>query len=374
MNSFSPHLYKLEAQHRGLDKDTIEASIRQYESMLNDGILPILSLKHLANLTNVDYSFLRRIVGRKIDPYKTIEQPKRSGGTRLISAPQPRLKAIQRWILDYVLRDVKTHPLSFAYENNKSILDCAKIHIGMRWMIKFDLRNFFDSVKENRVYKVFRTLGYSSLVSFEMTRICTRKLGVDSEEKEEEIEKQYPVIHTYVNGTNGCLPQGAPTSGKLANIICFDLDERINHMAIKNGFAYSRYSDDIFLSGCDVFDRKKAQQIISCVSNFVHQEGFSLQKRKTHVITPGARKIVLGLTVTDQGVKPMREFRKQIEHDIYGVKKFGLVEHVHHRHYHSLFGFINHVDGCIAFVRGIDSELGDEYKKLWEEAISRYDL
>ena len=371
MISFSPHLYQMEAQHRGLDKDTIEASIRQYQSMLDCGILPILSLKHFAKLVNVDYSYLRRIVGRKIDPYKTIEQQKRSGETRLISAPEKHLQDTQRWILDYVLSDAKTHPLSFAYENGKSILECAKIHVGMRWMIKLDLRNFFDSIKENRIYKVFRELGYPSLVSFEMTRICTRSQGFNSIKK---VANKYPVIHTYLYGASGCLPQGAPTSGKLANIVCYGLDEEINRLAIRNRFTYSRYSDDIFLSTCDSFNRKKAQQIISCVNNFIHKEGFSLQKKKTHIITPGARKIVLGLTVTDQGVKPMRGFRKQIESDIHGVKKFGLVQHVQHRHYHSIFSFINHVDGCIAFVYGIDSQLGDRYKKQWGEALSRYNL
>lgn len=378
MNSFSPHLYKLQAQYTcpSIDNGTLESATKRYAYMFDKGIVPILSLKHLSILTNSPYSLLRETVSRKIDPYKTIYQRKNSGGRRCISSPENDLKLVQRWILDFALSNIKTHPLSFAYEKEKNIRECAEVHVGMRWMIKLDIRNFFDSIKEKQVYRVFRDLGYPSLISFEMSRICTRFFPSNSytENELEEYRAKYPSIHTYISEGIGCLPQGSPTSGALANAVCFPLDRKINRMAIRNGFAYSRYSDDVFLSTNTAFSRIKAQQIISSVSQLVRQEGFSLQKKKTHVITPGARKIVLGLAISDQGVKPMREFRKAVESDIYGVSKFGLLQQVHYRHYHSIFGFVNHVDGCISFIRGIDQELGNRYQEKWENAISKYGL
>src|SRR5216683_3471127 len=100
MISASPHLYRHEAKKKGIPPEIVQRAIDQSAKPETDGLPAILTLRHLAHLSGANYKYIREIVTRKIDPYRVFNIQKRSGGQRVIAAPEPQLAALQRWIVD----------------------------------------------------------------------------------------------------------------------------------------------------------------------------------------------------------------------------------------------------------------------------------
>jgi len=142
---------------------------------------PVFTLKHLSHLTGVSYGFLRDCVERYGDePYKVFRILKRQlpretkPRYRMISVPDDRLMAAQRWINAQILQNLDVHAASTAFKSGSHIVEAASRHCGCRWLIKMDIVNFFESVSEQQVFHVFSAAGYQPLVAFELARICTR--------------------------------------------------------------------------------------------------------------------------------------------------------------------------------------------------------
>ena len=328
MAASSPHLYFAQGLARGHDREVVSRARSVRSRLLANGVPPILSLRHLAQLTGVSYKYLREIVERGRDPYLDINRRKRGGGIRAISSPEPVLMDVQRWLLHNVFSLVPTHPMSFAYQRNRSIVQCAEQHVGAHWLVKLDLHDFFGSIPENRIFDILLNLGYSRLVSLEIARICTRLLGPRHEGYQN--FRAYTAIPSYVVGSHGVLPQGAPTSGALANAVASKLDAKLHDLAASRGLSYTRYSDDLTFSAGPDYDRKQARALIAHVRNIVRDQQFLLHEKKTHVVPPGARAVVLGLLVDSQGVRLLPEYKRRLQIHIRGVGKFGLVEHASH--------------------------------------------
>ncbi|NKE10536.1 reverse transcriptase family protein [Kocuria sp. CPCC 104605] len=365
MNHSSPHHYSRAGREAGVSESVVRAALAQSHLIEESGSFPILSLGHLAHLSGAPYLYLREIVQRVRDPYQDISQRKKSGGTRPISAPEPVLMDVHRFILDRALASVPLHPASFAYTRGRNIKQCAERHLGAKWLFKFDITNFFGQVKEPSVFRVFRRQGYSRLVSLELTRICTRaplskNLGSRS---------RYDVIPSYSVDQRGWLPQGAPTSGALSNAVAAPLDHDLTSLADRHGLVYSRYSDDMFFSAGQGFSRPKAKALVREVDRTVQRHRFLLHRKKTRVIPPGARHIVLGLLVDSGQVRLLPEFRRRVEVHIRGVGRFGLDSHVEHRGFRSMFSFISHVDGCLAFASSVEPDWAESCRVRWEAVL-----
>jgi RNA-directed DNA polymerase len=328
------------------------------------GAAPILTLGHLAQLTGASHLYLREIVERTVDPYEDITRLKKNGGVRPISVPEPILMDVQRFILKKALRGLPNHPSSFAYQERRSIVDCASRHVAARWLIKLDLHDFFGQIYEPQVYGVFRSRGYAPVLALELARICTRVSG-----REVRSTQDYAAIPTYRVDRLGRLPQGAPTSGALANVVATGLDGALNSFAIDHGLVYTRYSDDLVFSSGGTFDRSAATSLIDEITETVSTHGFLVHRKKTRVVPPGSRRIVLGLLVDDNGVRLLPEFRRRVEMHIRGVEKFGLVQHARHRNFRAVFSFVNHVDGCLSFAGAVEPEWASNARRHWEEVL-----
>ncbi len=114
MTTVSPHQYREQARLLGLSAETIDNALAQAREVERRGFLPILSLKHLAHLTGAPYGYLRSIVSRGHDGYKPFVIRKRSGGQRLIAAPEPILLEVQRWISKNILARHTVHTASMS--------------------------------------------------------------------------------------------------------------------------------------------------------------------------------------------------------------------------------------------------------------------
>ncbi|MEW1810470.1 reverse transcriptase family protein [Pseudarthrobacter phenanthrenivorans] len=332
------------------------------------GSTPVLSLGHLASLTGASANYLRTIVDRSHDPYIQFERPKRTGGTRIISAPEPILMEVQRWLLHNALCHIRTHPSSFAYLAGRSSIDCSQMHVGARWLIKMDLKNFFGTISEWEVYRILREANYSSLVSLEITRLMTR-VHSGAGYRSPRTRNKYPVIRGYAVSNTGVLPQGGPASGMLANAVMREVDQRLSELAAAESLTYTRYSDDIAFSTPGKLTREASQSFIRKSSRIIENAGFLLQEKKTRVVPPGARHIVLGLLVDNDRVRLMPEFKKRVGSHISGVKRFGLVEHSQHRRFRSVLGFIRFVDGNLAHAAAVDPPWAAAMRTDWHEAL-----
>jgi RNA-directed DNA polymerase len=340
------------------------------ERIRRSGAPVLFTLKHLALASDVDFGYLKGVVRRGFSPYRTFRIGKKGGGKREIQAPSDELAKVQRWILHEILDGtVRRHVNNFAYFPKSTARECAERHSGATWMIKADIHNYFPSIGEKAVFKVFRELGYSRLLSFELSRLCT-----------------WPTLqskrsHRLIAGmpynkpdSQGVLPQGAPTSGALANAATLRLDDTLSSFALRKNLVYTRYSDDMVFSSSTLFDRDLAQTFIAEVRKIVTSAGLQLHRRKTKVIPPGARQIVLGMLITETGPRILPEQKRRIGLYVHAVDKFGPVNFASKRNFDSVISFINHVEGWFAYLSYIDSAWTQMMRAKWLSALEKHDI
>ncbi|WP_336083725.1 reverse transcriptase family protein [Thalassospira sp. CH_XMU1448-2] len=350
-----------EAKAKGLSKETINAAVEQITA-LEDEIPPlpaILSLKHLSLRTGVSYNYLRNIVQREEkEAYRRFSIRKQSGGRRFIHVPDPWLCRTQKWIHEYILKPVPCHRSSHAFSPNSSILKCASKHSGAQWLVKMDVEGFFESISEIQVSRVFKELGYQPLVAFEMGRICTIRPGGRTSRWGDaawRTIKSNIQIPAYNSALLGYLPQGAPTSPLLSNLVMREIDKCIQKICLNFDLTYTRYSDDLTFSSRDkAFTRKQARTFIHEINKILSKDGFRPQHRKTHIIPPGSRKIVLGLLVDGEGPRLRREFKDNLRQHLYYLEKHGSIEHAQRRAFDSVWGMKCHIRGLIDYANMIE--------------------
>jgi retron-type reverse transcriptase len=233
--------------------------------------------------------------------YVRFALPKKTGGTRLISAPMPRLKAAQAWVLANVLEKVPVHEAAHGFRAGRSIVSNARPHVGAGVVVNLDLQDFFPTVQYPRVKGVFTRLGYSEATATMLALLCT-----EPDVEEVELDGQ----RYFVAQGPRRLPQGAPTSPALTNLLCRRLDRRLTGVAARLGFTYTRYADDLTFS---------AREGGAAVGKLLHQvrfvvgaEGFVPHPDKTRVLRRGRQQEVTGIVVNDKpGVDraALRRFR-----------------------------------------------------------------
>ena len=364
---WSSQRYRQEGIAKGLESQLIEDAIDQTEQVLSTGLeLPsILSLNHLSERTGVGYEFLRSFVSRSplpgvehCEPYHKFSIRKRSGGRRFIHVPHPKLLYVQRWINLHILKKVPVHSASQAFNGGCSIRKCAVKHCGSAWLIKVDVADFFDSVSEIQVYRIFRELGYQPLVAFELARLSTVATFWMSP------RKRYP--HWHSNSVNseiepysqrllGYLPQGAPTSPLLSNLVMRKPDAQLSSLAQDYGLVFTRYSDDLCFSSKDTgFGRKRSREVIFESYKILSQAGYRPRHRKTTIVPPGGKKVVLGLNVDQAMPRLQKSFKDRVRQHLYYLEKLGPIEHASARKFDSVWGLKSHVKGLIDFAKIIE--------------------
>lgn len=285
------------------------------ERLAQRALPPLHEANDLAQAMGLDLSELRflafeRKVSR-ISHYRRFALPKKTGGERIISAPMPRLKRAQYWILDNLLARAALHPAAHGFVPARSIVSNALPHVGQAVVINLDLKNFFPSIAMPRIKGIFREFGYSEQVATTLALLCTEapsdEVTVDGE--------TFFVAHE-----QRALPQGAPSSPALTNILCRRLDARLQGCAARLGFRYTRYADDLTFSG-DAAARKLSGKLLWRVKQIVIDEGFTPHPDKQHVMRSAQRQTVTGIVVNHKPAiqrDTLRRFRAtlfQVEKD-----------------------------------------------------------
>lgn len=372
MISASPHQYRQVAQSLGVDPDVVERAIEQARLPERLGLPPLLTLRHLSHVTGANYKYLRSIVSRKHDGYRPFTIKKRNGSGRLIACPEPGLISVQRWIARRILARRPVHHASMAYAPGNSPADCARRHLGARWLVKFDIHDFFESISETRVYFVFRDCGYQPLIAMELARLCTRvhSSHTSTSARWRSNRRTAGTISVYDDPRLGHLPQGAPTSPMLANLVSLPLDTMLERIGERFGLVYTRYSDDVVFSTGGDLTRKQVLTLIHDVSRTFAAFGHQLHRKKITVAPPGSRKLVLGLLVDGNMVRLSRTYRGRLDAHVRGIERFGLAEHAASRRFSSIWGMLRHVGGLIAHASSVDAAYGAALRTRLSRAVA----
>ena len=289
--------------------------------------------------------------------YRRFAIPKKTGGLRNISAPMPRLKRAQEWILCNILERIPLHQAAHGFRRGRSIVSNARPHVSADVVINLDLENFFPTVTYQRIRGVFRSFGYGEQVATILALICSEP---------EVVEVQIDGRTYFVAQSERFLPQGAPSSPAITNIICRGLDARLAHAAGKLGFTYTRYADDMTFSGAGG-DPANVARMLRRAEYVAGKEGFRVHPQKTRVLRRGRRQEVTGLVVNDQvsvSRRTLRRFRAtlfQIERDGPAGKRWGNGGNI-----------LDSIEGFANFVAMVDPEKGAALQRRVRAVIKRY--
>jgi retron-type reverse transcriptase len=218
--------------------------------------------------------------GKRFDKlYRSYEIPKKSGGKRVITEPNGPLKSLQRSILEFGLARVPIHPSATGFVRGKSIVDNALPHTGKPLVVNADIRGFFPQTE------------------FKLIRRAADQIGPDA------LSENARWFLAELLAYDGGLPAGAPTSPSVANVILRPMDEALSKACSKIGVSYTRYADDITLSG------EKALTVLPFAQQIAAQLGYEFDKKKTNVFRKGRRQLVTGLVVNAKPnmAKPLRK-------------------------------------------------------------------
>lgn len=349
--------------------------------LLQKNIPVILSLKHLSVLLNIPYNTLHKIVYREGEFYKVFPIKKRNGDNRWITVPNTYLMAAQKWINENILGIQSTQDLisihSTAYKKKSSHINNALIHHGEKELIKLDITRFFESISERQVFNVFKEIGYKNSVAFILTRICTRLLPYKKDKRFLNKEKRwFSKYHFRCAETNksikriGHLPQGAPTSPILANLVCISIDKEISTLVTDLDLnSYTRYADDIVISG-DFISKDNAILCINDVSKILRNNGFKVNYLKTRYCNSGDRKIITGICINDtESIRVPNDYKKKIRQEIYYIEKYGLLNHCEKSNIKNPLNYLMRLEGKINYLKNIEPYLGSKTMKKLELAI-----
>ena len=250
----------------------------------------------LAGVLHMDCKDMFDVIHKKESHYKTIKYRKKNGGTRTITAPDRTLVMIQRRILHFILDKMNPSSYATAYHSGSTLYDNAKPHVGKKYILKLDITDFFGSITFRQVLSsAFNSKVYNKQIGYLLTEFCT---------------------------LNDALPQGAPTSPAISNLVMKQFDENIGSWCKAHKVSYTRYCDDMTFSA----DEPLFNVYIK-VRKMLREMGFSLNEEKTRFVSSGRRQTVTGLTVNEKVSVP-REYKREIRQIMHYVEKYGFDEKV----------------------------------------------
>jgi retron-type reverse transcriptase len=242
------------------------------------------SVKRIAR--TLDLSVHELVVFQPV--YREVFVPKRRGGKRRLLIPDDPTKSLQRRILRRLLSGLNAHWAACGFERYRSIVRAAEPHVSKAVVIKIDIRHFFPSTAADRIEAYFRRIGWDSEAAALLTRLTT---------------------------TEGGLPQGAPTSPRLSNLVNYYLDVQLENLAGRRYGEYTRYADDITISYPKDYPRH-VRGTIQQARRILKSKGYEIHGRKLRILRQHQRQTVTGLVVNDVVNLPRktRRWLRAVEH------------------------------------------------------------
>lgn len=305
-------------------------NVLNYSKGLEKRELPLIfDRRHLAKLMGIELRILNYYIYNSNKFYTSFKIMKKNGGYRFIDAPSMNLKKIQAWLQENLLGHFKISSHCYGFVNNKGILNNAMNHTKKKLVYNIDLEEFFPSISSEKIYFLFYNYGYTSELSYVFTQLLTY---------------------------NGALPQGAPSSPMLSNIISFEMDNSISQYAKENNLSYSRYVDDITLS---FNSTNNYMNMVKTVKKIIEYHDFKLNINKENFHFENQPQFVTGLLVNEE-VKIRRKFKKEVEQQLYFCEKHGVMGHLNFTGNSHRSFFKEYLYGKVNFIKSIEKEYGEE--------------
>lgn len=281
------------------------------------GLPNIQSISDFSEQTHISKYTIYQLSKHSEKHYKTYQIPKKNGKLRTINQPSRKLKALQAWVLHYILSNIQVSSSCKGFRKKTSIVDNVEPHKFSNAVLNMDIKDFFPTVKKTQVFSVFKSIGYNSCISTILTNIC---------------------IH------ENCLPQGSPCSPMLANLISWRLDIRIQGFVGKRGITYTRYADDLTFSGLNPV---KLIKIHSTIQSIIEDEKFEVNRNKTRMAGPAKAKNITGLIISNGdfgiGQKKAKLLRSKIHHLTFPKEQTNIQ-------------LLNHVKGWLYYLNSVDQK------------------
>ncbi|MBQ8748108.1 MAG: RNA-directed DNA polymerase [Clostridia bacterium] len=228
--------------------------------------------------------------------YREVKLPKRDGSFRTLNVPDEILSRVQRAIADKLLSYEPISTYATAYRIAGSVCKNAVPHVGKAKLLKLDIAHFFDSV----LYSTVKENAFPKEKYAEKIRVLLAMLCYCGE----------------------VLPQGAPSSPMITNIIMRDFDEAVGKRCRALGVSYTRYCDDMTFSGD--FDEG---EIVPFIRDELRKRGFFLNEKKTAVVPFCRRQIVTGVVVNEK-LNISADYKRKIRQEVFFLRKFGVADHL----------------------------------------------
>jgi RNA-directed DNA polymerase len=287
------------------------------------------TLEDLSARMRFSKGLLFRLASQSERFYRVYKVPKKSGGERTITQPNRICKAVQAWILRNILDRLNVSEACKGFERGQNIRKNVQPHVNSNAVLTVDIEDFFPSIGVRRVHAVFRHAGYNPRMAGLLAALCT---------------------------AYNCLPQGAPTSPRLANLVCSRLDRRLLGFAGKRGIIYTRYADDLSFSAAQPLVLAKSKPIIEKI---VAAEGLQINERKVRLAGPARRRRITGLVLTGKDAGIGRAKYRYLRADLFHLAKQPRSDASNEK--------VRRLDGWLSYVRDVDMS---RYARLTSYAAS----
>lgn len=285
--------------------------------------------------------------------YRYVRVPKRRGGERLLECPRPRLLSVQRAVLRRFLEPLVPHDAAMGFRPGVGFVDHAALHAGQAVVLRLDLASFFQTVRRALVVRALMHGGLARPTAQLLGAIATHVTHPSALRGVSESER--------ARLRSPHLPQGAPTSPALANLVCRRLDARLTGLAASVGARYSRYADDLVLSGGGHLARD-AERLVTTVGAIAIECGFTLNMRKTRVMRASQRQQLGGVVINAGPSLPRHELERLeatltncVRHGVAGQNRAGVQD------------FRAHLQGRVAWARALRPSRGDALARIFEQ-------
>jgi RNA-directed DNA polymerase len=286
--------FRIEALNLGFSESNIELCL-EYAEKLNTNKVPIIyNLTHLSRLTGLKKNYIIKaaVSSKHSDAYyRKFAIDKKKDGKRIIHEPLPNLKTIQYWILENIFSEIPVSPYAKAYVKKRGLKQNLRFHKEKKKVLNLDIKNFFPSISLEQVENIFKSVGYSDTLTKYLSKLCMLQ---------------------------NSLPQGAPTSPYISNIVMNSFDDLVSKYVRNLNINYSRYADDMTFSGD--FDEK---HIINFIEETLAKYNFFLNDKKTRLMYNSQRQIVTGVIVNKK-IQLSKEKRKRLRLILHYFKLNGI--------------------------------------------------
>lgn len=290
----------LEVCYGYLKQNNLGARRHELKSVM---LLSMTKHAHLAKLLYTDIFSLKEVVNNPI--YRTYKLSKKAGGYRTIDSPDDKLKLVQRNLNDFLqsyylcVKSNSVHgfvPKFAHFEKRVNIVENAKPHIGKKYVLNLDLKDFFDGISAYRIKEMFfgKHFNFNESVATALTLLVSY---------------------------NGKLPTGAPTSPVISNFICLELDQCLMEFSKTYGLTYTRYADDLTFSS----NNEISDMLLLMIKEIIKLNNFKVNNKKVRIKSSARQQLVTGLVVNKK-VNVDRKLIKQVRAMLYHTKTEGLSE------------------------------------------------